>query len=41
MDYRVVCRFRGQISLAEAGVTCVPLLMALVYWEDDLNYFII
>lgn len=41
MDYRVVCRFLGQISLAEAGVTCVPLLMALVYWEDDLIYFII
>lgn len=34
MDLRIICRFLGKISLAEAAVTAIPLTLALMYQEE-------
>ena len=41
MDLRVVCRFLGRISLAEACVTCVPLFLALGFGDECTGSFIL
>lgn len=41
MDFRIVCRFLGKISLAEAAVTVIPLVLALVYREEAFIDFAI
>ena len=41
MDLRVVCRFLGRISLAEACVTCVPLFLALGFRDECTGSFIL
>lgn len=39
MDFRVICRFLGRISIAEAVVTIIPMVLALIYREKSFLAF--
>lgn len=41
MDLRIICRFLGKISLAEAAVTAIPLTLALMYQEEAWIDFVL
>lgn len=41
MDYKVICRFLGKISLIQALVVTLPLALACWYQEDSCIAFIL